>query len=59
MKIIKQGESDLLQKIKRFECRYCKCIFEANNKEYIDMSQYNNTYYVAECPCCKKKVYAN
>lgn len=57
MKIIKQGNIDLTLNIKRFECRHCKCIFDANKNEYTSASQYNETYYMAECPCCKKVAY--
>jgi len=34
MKIIKEGNLNKLKKIKRFECRECDCIFDADKNEY-------------------------
>ena len=34
MKIIKEGDLNKLKKIKRFECKECGCIFEADKNEY-------------------------
>ena len=57
MKIIKEGNLDKLKKIKRFECKECGCIFEAEKDEYKWDSQYNETYYYCACPCCNQIVY--
>ena len=57
MKIIKEGNLNQLMKVKRFECQYCNCIFEANKDEYKTGTQYNDRYYYCECPYCKNKVY--
>ena len=57
MKIIKEGNLDKLKKIKRFECKECGCIFEAEKDEYKWDSQYNETYYYCKCPCCYQTVY--
>lgn len=43
-----------LNRVKRFECKSCGCIFEADKTEYRSNSQYNETYYYCECPFCKK-----
>ena len=60
MKIIKQGKTKdelkaILNKTKRFECRICGCIFEADEGEYTHNShQYNETVYYCKCPNCGK-----
>lgn len=51
MKIIKQGNYDP-NRTKRFECKNCGCIFEADKSEYKDYFQYNQTDYYCECPTC-------
>lgn len=59
MKIIVQGNHDLIKKIKKFSCNSCGCIFEANNSEYkYGGSQYNVSYYECRCPCCDAKAYS-
>lgn len=52
MKILKEGNIDVINKVKRFECTNCGCIFEATKDEYKIGSQYNTTYYTCECPFC-------
>lgn len=57
MKIIKEGDLKKLKKIKRFECKECGCIFEAEKDEYKRGSQYNEEYYYCACPYCNQRVY--
>lgn len=52
MKIIRQGDPDRLHKVKRFMCRECGCIFEADKEEYKTGNQYNESYVWCECPYC-------
>ena len=56
MKIIKRGE--IPNKIKRFTCRYCGTIFEADNTEYRCADQlaylYDGISAYCECPVCGK-----
>lgn len=52
MKIIKNGNKNLLSVTKRFKCEKCGCIFEANKNEYKAGTQYNDTYYHCKCPQC-------
>lgn len=58
MKIVKQGMSKAkIEKIKnivkRFKCRTCECIFEADKDEYsIRQCDYNETEYYCICPNC-------
>lgn len=56
MKIIKQGDLDKLKQTKRFECKKCGCVFEAEKSEYDIVNNddyFYSTLYRAECPCCK------
>ena len=57
MKILKEGSLNKINKIKRFECNKCGCLFEANKNEYKISSQYNQEYVYCECPFCHKTVY--
>ncbi len=47
MKIIKAGK--VPEKVRRFECLQCGCIFDADEGEYKCEEFYG--YYV-QCPCC-------
>jgi RNase P subunit RPR2 len=53
MKILEQGNLELLKETKRFVCKYCHCVFEADKGEYKILSQYNEIIYQCQCPCCK------
>lgn len=64
MKIIKQGKTEeelkaILNETKRFECRTCGCIFDANKDEYEHSlsNQYEDIYYFCKCPNCKKNAH--
>lgn len=58
MKIIKSGTEDLYKKTKKFRCKNCTCVFEADESEYETDDWYNlnefvnETYFSAECPWC-------
>lgn len=54
MKIIQNGNLELMDEPKRFVCAGCNCLFEAIKGEYKSGSQYNETYYYCRCPCCGK-----
>ena len=59
MKIIKQGKTKeqlkaMLNKTKRFKCRTCECVFEADEGEYIE-EEHGTTYCV--CPNCSKNAF--
>lgn len=59
MKIIKRGKTKgelkaILNKTKRFECKTCGCIFEANKGEYTE-EEHGTTYCV--CPNCDKNAF--
>lgn len=62
MKIIKPGKSKeelktILNKTKRFECKTCGCIFEADNGEYIEEEGFYSYSYYCECPNCGKNAF--
>lgn len=59
MKIIKQGKTEkelkaILNKTKRFECKTCGCIFEADKGEYVE-EEHGTTYCV--CPNCSRNAF--
>lgn len=60
MKIIKEGKSKeeikaILNETKRFECKTCGCVFEADKGEYEYLDDYIYGEYYAECPnCCQR-----
>ena len=57
MNIIRQGKKP--DPVKRFECKLCGCIFEADKGEYhyVDLG-YNQVAFEAYCPCCGAQVWA-
>jgi len=57
MTIIVEGDLNRLNKVKRFSCRECGCVFDADKTEYTAESQYNETYYKCTCPTCGNTVY--
>ena len=62
MKIIKKGRVD--SDTKRFECKACGCIFEANMREYQASSVMEIMVgvlpaYKCACPTCRKLVYTD
>ena len=62
MKIIKQGLSKeeleaKLKPIRRFQCRICDCIFEADNNEYRSNEDFWRIIYFCECPNCKNDAF--
>ncbi len=57
MTIIVEGDLNRLKEIKRFNCRKCGCIFDAEKEEYKVSSQYNEEYYSCICPTCGNNVY--
>ena len=60
MEILKQGDISKLKQTKKFECRWCGCIFLADDDEYkYSGSQYNESYYQCACPTCNTPVYSD
>ena len=62
MFIIKDGDKEIAEKKKkqtrRFECKICGCVFEADKGEYRGEECCGFCYeYYAKCPCCRNKVY--
>lgn len=57
MKIIKEGKSKeelkaILNKTKRFECKTCGCVFEADEEEYDEEDNFYTCIYYCKCPNC-------
>ena len=53
MRIIREGDLSRLQKMRRFACRECGCVWEAGPSEYRTENGYrNDVYYVSACPTC-------
>ena len=59
MKIIKEGDTNKLLKTKRFMCRACGCVFEANKGEYKPGMQYNEEYFYCKCPTCNRMAHSD
>lgn len=61
MKIIKPGDLERLKIIKRFECKDCGCIFEADQHEFRSADAMEALHDAidasCECPCCHNMVY--
>ena len=58
MKIIKQGDLRRLDKTRRFTCRDCGCIWDANQTEYrYESDGRNEDLWICECPTCGRKSY--
>lgn len=56
MKIIKEGNPDVIRRRIRFTCKRCGCIFDADFGEYYIDSWRNEEHYRCECPCCHASV---
>lgn len=58
MKILVQGDLKHLNKIKKFACDACGCVFLADKNEYRNVSnQHDGTIFTIECPCCYSTLY--
>lgn len=57
MKIIKEGNLDKIKQTKRFECKICGCVFEADAGEYKLTFERNTEVAYAKCPTCKSIAY--
>lgn len=56
MRIINHG--NVPRKVRRFICRNCGCIFEAEKGEYLVRFDRNEEYYEANCPDCHNAVHS-
>lgn len=55
MKILQNGDPSMLLKQKRFLCKNCGCLFEANNSEYNTGTQIEPDCW-CKCPVCGRSV---
>lgn len=59
MKIIINGDETKAKRIKRFQCRCCGCLFEAEQDDYLTTHEVaytttkSETKYRCRCPVCK------
>ncbi len=62
MRIIKSGDTTLLNQPRLFVCPHCRCEFEANSIEYCLTDQlaqiYDNIIAECICPCCGQMAYS-
>nr|DAE20939.1 MAG TPA: transcriptional repressor [Siphoviridae sp. ctgBD49] len=60
MRILREGQRELVMQSRRFECDTCKCIFIADNNEYRHSNdQREGSTWWCDCPCCGKPVITN
>lgn len=57
IKILKPGK--IPDTTKRFECRRCGCIFEADKGDYADRDIWTHPEYFAGCPSCGTLCYVS
>ena len=58
MKTIVEGNKELLEDYKYFECKRCGWVGKANKYEYtIIPADYYQTYRVVDCPVCNNRCY--
>jgi ribosomal protein S27E len=54
MKIIREGDLERMESMRRFECKRCGCVWEASGGEYRVESDFRNGHFaVMRCPTCK------
>lgn len=57
MKILKEGNVRNPKQY-NFECKNCRCIFEAGEHDTMELVLFRNELYrTCICPCCKNRVY--
>lgn len=54
IKIIVPGAKP--DKMKRFECPDCGCVFDVDESDYYETESVIKRYYVAACPICGRSV---
>ena len=60
MRIITEGRMDRMEKVIRFGCRKCGCVFDAGPAEYrVDPDGRNGLVAVIACPTCGGRVTAD
>lgn len=57
MKIIKKGNLNRDNSMRRFNCPYCGCIWEANATEYRTEWERNCEWFECDCPTCHRQVW--
>ena len=58
MKIIQEGNPNIIRRGLRFTCKRCGCVFEADFGEYSIEFIRNDVVHSCECPtCCARVVF--
>ena len=58
IKVIAHGH-DLKKIVRRFICRNCGCMFDADSEDYqVSHAQYNDTVFEAVCPECGDRAFS-
>ena len=60
VEILREGSEYTYNKMIRFECEQCGCLFDANKNEYKYCgNQIEGDDWKMTCPYCKNTVYSN
>ncbi len=43
--------------VRRFRCKRCGCVFEADKRKYKVEEQLFNCVYYCKCPCCSNNAF--
>ena len=57
METLREGNREKLLLYKYFKCPKCDWIGKADKNEYKGVTQYNETHYTVQCPCCKNTAF--
>lgn len=57
MRIIEPGDLKRTERLRRFACAECGCVFEASRYEYTVETDYQGTMVAVKCPCCHRTLY--
>lgn len=57
MRILREGQMELVERSRKFECDNCKCVFIADKNEYrYNGNQREGDIWQCDCPFCGKMV---
>lgn len=57
MRILIEGQRELVMQSRKFECSNCTCVFIADKDEYrYSGNQLDGGMYSCNCPCCGNEV---
>lgn len=56
-KIIMEGTQGILDKVRRFGCENCKCIFDSDEYKRHQYDDHSPIYFYSKCPVCGVMAY--